>query len=88
MSPNLHEDASSVKGKLRVNCLELRPPFPRAGIPVTTIEIFIPRDPTLLRASELSVQISMARMKSAAFLKASSNVVSFCSAKENLRRLF
>jgi len=36
--------------------------------------------------SELSVQISMTRMKSAAFLKASASVVSFCSAKANLKR--
>jgi len=35
--------------------------------------------------STLSAQISMARMKSAAFLRASPNVVSFYLAKENLK---
>jgi len=38
------------------------------------------------RASEMSAQISMARMKSAAFLRASANVISFYSAKVNLNR--
>ena len=37
-----------------------------------------------LEASVLSAQISVTRIKSAAFLKALARVVSFCSAKENL----
>ena len=32
---------------MRVDCLERRPPFLGAKVPVTTIEIFIPRDPSL-----------------------------------------
>jgi len=47
MSPNLHEDVSGVGGKPRVNYLEMWSPFPGAGIPITTIEILIPRDPSL-----------------------------------------
>ena len=39
-----------------------------------------------LGASGPSAQISVARMKSAAFLNASAKVISFCSAKENLKR--
>ena len=49
MSPNLHKDASGVGGKPRVNCLELRPPFPEAEIPVIMIGILIPQDPSILR---------------------------------------
>jgi len=49
MSPNLYEDASSVGSKLRVICLELQPPFPGARVIITTIQILIPRDPSLLR---------------------------------------
>jgi len=47
--PNLHEDASCVGSKPRVNCLELQPSVPLAGIPVTMMEILIPWDPSLLR---------------------------------------
>jgi len=53
MSPNLHEDASGVGSKPRVNCLELRPPCSRAGISMTTIEILIPQDLSLLRGIEI-----------------------------------
>jgi len=35
---------------------------------------------------ELSVQISVAQMKFAAFRRALANVVSFCSAKANLKQ--
>ena len=31
MASNLHKDASGVGSKPRVNCLELRPPFPGPG---------------------------------------------------------
>jgi len=53
MSPNLHEDASAAGGKPRVNCLELRPPLPRVEILVTTIEILIPWDLSILRSVEI-----------------------------------
>ena len=49
MSCNLHEDASGVGSKPRVNCLKRWPSFSRAEIPITTIEILIPQDPSLLR---------------------------------------
>ena len=47
--PNLHEDASGVCGESRVDCLKLWPFVLGAGISVTTIEILIPKDSSLLR---------------------------------------
>ena len=49
MSPHLYENATSVCGKSGVDCLELWPPISGARISVTTIEILIPRDSSLLR---------------------------------------
>jgi len=86
MPSNLHEDAHRINGKLGVNCLKLRSPLPGTGIPVATIKVPSPRAFGFFGAFELSVQISVAWMKSAAFLRASASIVSFCSAKENLKR--
>ena len=49
VSSNLHEDTSGVGGKSRVERLEWRPPFSRAGISNTAVEILIPWDLSLLR---------------------------------------
>jgi len=45
-----------------------------------------PRILAYFGTSELSAQISVARKKSAAFLRASASMIPFCSAKENLKR--
>jgi len=54
-------------------------------IPVIAIGFLFTRALAFFGVSEFSAQISVAWMNSAAFLKASINVVSFCSAKENLK---
>jgi len=60
--------------------------FPGAGILVTVVKFLSRGTLAFFRALELLAQISVARMKSAAFLRASTNVVSFYSAKENLKQ--
>jgi len=55
-------------------------------IPVAAVEVLIPQGLILLRGVRVVWQISVAQMKSAAFLRASASIFSFCSAKENLKR--
>jgi len=49
MPSNLHEDAHGVGGKAGVNHLKLQPLLRGAGIPITAIEVLIPRGLSLLR---------------------------------------
>ena len=87
MSPNLHKYASRVRSESTVDYLELWPPVLRAMIPVTPTGVLAYLGPSLLWASELSAEISVAGIKSMAFLNALTGVVSFCSTKENLKCL-
>jgi len=57
-----------------------------AGFLLPQLKSLSPRAFIFFRASELSAQISVARMKSTAFLRASTSVFSFYFAKENLKR--
>jgi len=84
MSSNLHEDASGIGGKSGVNGLELHPPFPRARIPIAAVEILIRWGPSLLRGMRVVGTDLGGTNESATFPRASVNIVSFYSTKENL----
>jgi len=66
--PYLHEDASRICGKPWINNLETRPSVSGAVIPVPFSGVLSIGVLPLLRVWELSAQISVARMKSVAFL--------------------